>query len=70
MRADPGLEGSVHLAEAIFSGEVVVGEHEVTVLGDERGVVDCGAAEGGHGLMVAGWSGACTLLSYSVPICR
>jgi hypothetical protein len=42
----------------------------VAVLGDERGVVDCGAAEGGHGLMVAGWSGACTLLSYSVPICR
>jgi hypothetical protein len=44
VRADPRLEGSVHFTEAFFSCEVVVGEHEVAVLGDERGVVDCGAA--------------------------
>lgn len=42
--ADPRLEHGVHLGEAFFGGEVVVGEHEVTMPRDERGVVDGGAA--------------------------
>jgi len=46
--ADPGFEGGVHFGKAAFVGEVVVGEHDVAVLGDEGGVGDCGAAERGH----------------------
>lgn len=44
MRADPGLEGGVHLAQTFFGGEVVVLEHEVALPRDERGVGDRGAA--------------------------
>ena len=52
MRADPGFKGSVHLAEPLFGGEVIVGEHEVTMLSDECGVAYRGAADGGHLLIL------------------
>jgi hypothetical protein len=44
MSTDPRPEGSVHFAESSLGREVVVGEHEVAVLCDERGVVCGGAA--------------------------
>ncbi len=45
---DPWEEVRVHLGVAGLGGELIVGEHEVALLGDEGGVGDGGAAKGGH----------------------
>ena len=46
--AEPGVEVGVHCGEVGFGGEVVVGEHDVAVAGDEVGVVEGGEADVGH----------------------
>ena len=47
--SEPEFEGGVHLGEAIFGCELVVGEHEVAMLSDPSGVFEGGAAYGRHG---------------------